>query len=66
MKATYQMENPDKANFTLKVTMGLEDWKRFQKQIPGSGYPGWKISGTISDMIVAAHKHFDASEKDAS
>ena len=53
----FQINDPDKINFTLTMTMSLKDWKELSEQLSNK-WPSAKLSNEISDMTIQALKVF--------
>ena len=58
MKATYQFADADNLDATLSVTMKVSEWRQLMRQMP-TGWPSWKFSAAIADMIAEANRRFD-------
>lgn len=62
MNAEFKINNPDKVEFSLKLTMPLSDWKKFKEQLNTShypqSYPTWTVLIQINDMISQANTKF--------
>jgi hypothetical protein len=62
MKTILEVTNPDSIEFTLSITMSLEDWKILKKQLPEI-FPAFDLSCKITNMIIQANKNFYPEEK---
>lgn len=62
MRSQLKIENPDRIEFTLTMTMSLSEWKELQGQLDGN-YPSWKLSHQISSMVSQATGTFYPDEK---
>ena len=62
MSAEFKINNPDKVEFELKLTMSLSDWKKFKEQLDTTNYPQsyptWTVLNEIRDMINQANAKF--------
>lgn len=57
MHATFQAEKPKEIEFTLTMTMTLENWMRLQsqlKEVSGTPSPSWELSIYIRNMVDQA------------
>ncbi len=52
-----QATQPDMIKMSLTMTMTLQEWRGFQKQL-ADAYPSWKVSSAISDMVRQAQTEF--------
>lgn len=50
MKIVMLASQPNNIELTMAVTMTLHDWQRLAEQCK-SAYPGWQLSGAISNMV---------------
>ena len=57
MKAKFEATNADEMEFSMTITMKLEEWKCLKKQLK-PGWPAWELSGVIFDMVCQAEKTF--------
>jgi hypothetical protein len=57
MHASYWLSSPEKVEATLTVTMRIEEWRELMRQLP-AGYPAWKFSEEIANLIAHANRHF--------
>ncbi len=55
MKAKFEVTKPQEMEFTMTITMTLNEWEQLRKQCHNE-YPGFKLSAHISEMVVLAHK----------
>jgi len=62
MNSNFKITNPKGTNFTLTVTMSLEEWIKLQDQLNSTTYPGshpaCSIVRVIYDMVQQADKFF--------
>ena len=63
MDGTFKVQEPEKVNFTVTLTMPLEEWQSVAKQFKknDSGYVTWPASEFVSlvcDMEASAMKDF--------
>lgn len=57
IKTLIKIDNPNKVELTMEITMSLELWKEFSERI-NEGYPGWKVKDRINNLVEFAEKHF--------
>jgi hypothetical protein len=63
MFVAFRMTTPEKANFTISITMSLGDWKKLREQL-ANVYPGWTLSSKIDEVVKQAEKVFWIDEDD--
>jgi len=51
------IENPDKVEATMKITMSIKDWTELRDQL-AKAYPSWKLSSMITNLLGQARKVF--------
>ena len=56
MKARFMIEDPDKIEATMKVTMRLEDWVKLRDALPSGGYPFVNLGNAITEVITDARR----------
>ena len=59
MKATYQLEDADKMEATLVITMTVGEWRELTRQ-QSAAWPSWKFSSLVCDLIAGANEKFRA------
>ena len=57
MEARFMIENPDKVEATMKITMSIKDWTELRDQL-AKAYPSWKLSSMITNLLGQARKVF--------
>ncbi len=57
MRANFNIEEPDKLEATIHITMPLSQWKELSAQLTNS-YPSWKLSSVITSLVYQAQKTF--------
>ena len=57
MRSSFTVENPDKIEFTLTMTMPLKDWKELQDQLKHE-WPSIHLTSQINSMIFQAINTF--------
>lgn len=62
MKAKFQAEKPKEIEFTMSITMTLDDWIRLKDQLD-TNYPSWELSTRIRALIEQANRVFIPEEK---
>lgn len=62
MEARFELENPEKMEATLTMTMQLENWIELQDQLQ-KVWPSSELSGVITDVLMQARKTFWAEGK---
>lgn len=63
IKARMMVEEPEKMEMTLKLTMNMKEWDDLRNQL-NTAYPSWKLSMAITEMLVNARKIYFAKEID--
>lgn len=66
MKTSFKIENPEKVNLTLSVTMPLEDWMALRMdlgELP-QNYPADTFSRNIASMINKAEREYSITDPD--
>ena len=57
MKIEGHILNPNEIEYSLTITMTIEQWERFLESIENkSDYPAWKIVPAINDAIREAKR----------
>ena len=57
MKIEYRAADPDTIELSMTITMSLADWSRLKEQLM-QGYPLFRLSDPIRNMMIEAHEHF--------
>lgn len=64
MRAKIIVERPEDIEMTLKLTMPISEWDRLRGQL-SLGYPAWKLTSAINEMILRARATYYAKDSDA-
>lgn len=59
MKISGGLENVNKIEATLTITMPLGDWLELKQQL-ATQYPSWKLGNAIGELWYKAKKEYDA------
>jgi len=67
MSAKFEMENPEKARFTLTVTLPLSEWKQVAKCLEtNQGVVAYPLRQIIWDLTTEAERTWWKSGREAS
>ena len=61
LKASFTAQEPGQIEYTLTMTMRLDEWAQLSGQL-SEKYPSWKLSSVISDMVYQAKSKFIPTE----
>jgi len=66
MRGRFEATQPEKAQYTMQLTMSLEEWIKLKDQLSTDAWPGSDLCWTINDMVSQAHRtYFPKSKEDA-
>lgn len=58
MRSNFKITRPEIVDFTLTITMSLEDWMALKGQFNTAAHPAGKLKDAIYDMVQQADKFF--------
>ena len=61
MITEFKAVNQSEIEFSLTITMPLQEWRRLKDQmdsIPASAFPSWRIVLAIRNMVAKANEHW--------
>ncbi len=61
MDTEFRAVNQRDIEFSLTITMTLEEWRRLKDQmddIPANEFPAWRIVAVVRDMVRKANTHW--------
>ena len=61
MITEFRAVNQSEIEFSLTITMPLQEWRRLKKQmdtIGASEFPAWRIVSAIREMVTQANTHW--------
>lgn len=64
IRARMKVEKPEELVMTLTLTMSMKEWEDLRGQL-GQGYPTWRLTSAINNMLSAARKIYFAPDMDA-
>lgn len=64
IRARMKVEEPEKISMTLTMTMSMKEWEELREHLT-AGYPAWKLTSAINNMLSAARKIYFAPDMDA-
>jgi hypothetical protein len=64
MKARFMIEEPDKIEATMKITMTVKEWTELREQL-SRNWPSCRLSAAITSVLIEARKVYYAPETDA-
>jgi hypothetical protein len=57
VKSELSVTNPNEIEFTLTITMTLEEWRKLRDEL-GHRWPASDLASDIGDMIIKANQSF--------
>ena len=64
MKARFMIEEPEKIEATMKITMTVKEWEELRDQLVQK-WPSARLSSAITGLLIDARRVVYAPEKDA-
>ena len=66
MITEFKAVNQSEIEFSLTITMPLQEWRRLKDQmdhIPASEFPAWRIVSAIREMVAKANTHWSETDE---
>ena len=61
MITEFRAVNQSEIDFSLTITMPLQEWRRLSKQleaVPAGDFPAWRVVSSIREMVAQANTHW--------
>lgn len=64
IKSSMRVENPEDVEFTLSLTMSLQNWKRLRDHLAGEGWPMWEVGSRITGVVNLIEKRWEVAQQE--